>query len=223
VNINDVTSAWDDAGKGPRAQGAIHPTGSVSEEDYEASGAVQAGEVIDLIWTYVLPHMEGEPKIADFGCGDGRVLKYVAREFPESWGIDASASMLERLRDRVPGINVLESDGATGLEDFGADFIYSMAVFIHHDIYDGKTMLRGLSRGLKQGAFLAVQIPCYSAARERKSWTDVTVWTKEQLISTARAAGLKPVEVWESEGEFSYDAVGKNHNRLQIFRKGLSV
>jgi trans-aconitate methyltransferase len=220
MEISDVTKAWDRVAGTAGAQEAIHPLGGVGSEEYEASGRSQARQVSELIWTYVIPHVDGEPRVADFGCGDGRVLRYVAEEFPDSWGLDASPIMLAKLVERVPGVATMESDGTgVSLDELGADFIYSLAVFIHHDHNGGVAMMEGLARGINPGGFLALQIPCYGVARERNSWTDVTVWTKDQIESAARTADLSVVELWENSGEFSFSAIGPNHHRMQVFRK----
>jgi trans-aconitate methyltransferase len=221
VDIDDITKAWDEVGRTDNAQRAIHPTGGMTPADYEASGRAQAQQVSELMWTYCIPHVPGEPRVADFGCGDGRVLKYVAEEFSDSWGVDASSAMLEKLVDRVPGVMTVQSDGTDGeLDDLGADFIYSLAVFIHHDIDGGRRLIRGLANAVNPGGFLALQIPCYEIARERSAWNDVTVWTPNQLLSAMKVAGLQPVEVHTSPGEFSFSNVGEHHHRMQVFRKG---
>jgi len=220
MDVGEITKAWDEVGKTDHAQRAIHPTGGMSAEEYEASGRAQARQVSDLVWTYCVPHISDEPRVADFGCGDGRVLRYVKEEFPDTWGIDASDAMLTRVSQRVPGANLVASDGTEdSLKQLRADFIYSLAVFIHHDHEGGRAMIRGLARGLKPGGILALQIPCYAEARERSAWNDVTVWTKDQIERTAKLATLKVVELWENPGTFSFDAVGENHHRMQVFRK----
>ena len=224
MDVDDITKAWDEVGKTDRAQRAIHPTGGMSAEEYEASGRAQAQQVSDLIWTYAVSSTPGDPKVADFGCGDGRVLKYVIEEFPDTWGIDASAAMLVKLVGRVGGVSgqTIHSDGrGDSLKDLKADFIYSLAVFIHHDHVGGRAMIGGLAAGLRPGGFLALQIPCYEHPRERSAWNDVTVWTREQIKSAVRSAGLSVVELWDNPGEFSFANVGPNHHRMQLFRKGV--
>lgn len=221
MEVHEVTKAWDAIGRTDKAQTAIHPSGR-SEQEYEASGKEQAEWVKELVWYYCLPHIKTEPRVADFGCGDGRVLKYVAEEFPDSWGIDASEAMLERLAERVPSAHTMQSDGrGDSLRTLHADFIYSLAVFIHHDHRGGREMLRGLAAGVKSGGFLALQIPVYDVERERQSWTDVTVWTEDKLRAAAKTAGLSVIELWKSPGEFSFSNVGENHIKMQLFRKTL--
>lgn len=222
MDVGDITKAWDEVGKTDRAQRAIHPTGGMTPEDYEASGRAQAQQVSDLVWTYCMAHVPEEPRIADFGCGDGRVLKYVAEEFSDSWGIDASPAMLTKLVERVPSVMTAQSDGTDGeLDDLAADFIYSLAVFIHHDHEGGRRMIKGLASALNPGGFLALQIPCYEVARERSAWNDVTVWTESELTRVMRMAGLAAIEVHVSPGVFSFQNVGEHHHRMQLFRKGI--
>jgi trans-aconitate methyltransferase len=219
MRIDEITSKWEEAAKSDEAQGHIHPSGSISAEEYERSGRDAAAVVCDIARTY-LAHKVPDIRVADFGCGDGRVLKHVSHEFDDVWGIDASPTMLERLSDRVPGVQKIESNGTDAqMLILRADLIYSWAVFIHHDIKAGSDMIMGLSEGLNPGGLLALQIPCYDEPRERGAWIDVTVWTPKHIRTAAGSSGLQVVELWNSEGQFSYDNIGKHHNRLQVFRK----
>lgn len=219
MGIETITTAWEQAATTDQVQLHIHPSAKGGDEGYDASGESAARDLVELGSLY-LGDRWPDIRMADFGCGDGRVSKFLAGEVAELWGIDASPSMLELYGERVPGSQTLCSDGTgDALKNLKADLIFSLAVFIHHSTSDGRRMVRGLTDGLKSGGFLALQIPCYDEKREGASWIDVTVWTEQMLADCARSMGLQVVEIHKSPGAFSYEAIGLNHHRLQVFRK----
>lgn len=219
MEVNEVAMAWEQAAKSDKAQGYIHPAGNLGTDAYEQSGQESAAALMSAISPY-LGILPTNPKVLDFGCGDGRVLKYVAREFADIWGADASATMLERLARRVPEAKRIQSTATDGVMDgMGFNLIYSLAVFIHHDHSGGRDMLVGLANAAAPGAILAIQIPCYEVARERDGWIDVTVWTETLIYAAVKRAGLAVVELHKCPGEFSYENVGENHFKVQVFRK----
>lgn len=220
MEIDEVTRAWELAAHSKEAQGYIHPAGHISDDEYEMSGRVSA----DLLWEAVdlyLIKTADRFSVLDFGCGDGRVLKYVQPDIGEHcYGADASQGMLDRLKQRVPMAHAICSNGVDEvLDGMGFNLIYSWAVFIHHDHRGGRDMMAGLAKAAAPGGILALQIPCYDVARERDGWIDVTVWTKELIEAAAQRAGLQVVELATSPGAFSYENAGENHLRLQVFRK----
>ena len=219
MEISEVTNSWEEAARTDLARVHIHPSGNISDEDYESSGSGAAGLVIDVARAYLMDRMP-DIKIMDFGCGDGRVLGHVIKEFPNCLGADASPTMLKLLLERVPTATTIESNGVDGaLDSLEVDLVYSWAVFIHHSIKAGQDMLVGLANSVNKGGILALQIPSYEQAHEGKAWIDVTVWTPADLKDGARRAGLQVVELSSSPGEFSYEDIGINHFRLQVFRK----
>jgi hypothetical protein len=55
--------------------------------------------------------------------------------------------------------------------------------------------------------------------RDPTSWTDVGVWSVEQLYAAAEAAGLRVETFTENGGAFSFDSIGPAHDALQILRR----
>jgi len=218
MNLEAVTDKWEEAAKSDLAQAHIHPSGAQSLDNYEASGLSQAAEIQDVINLY--GGGSANPRVADFGCGDGRVAKHLSEIYPDLWGIDASPTMLERYAERVPGAQTLLSNGVDkGLKDLKADLLFSWAVFIHHAPEEGRRLMDGLASGVKKGALLALQIPLYELPVDGGSWCSVTVWTPEMFKRSSQMAGLKIIEMHVSPGSFSYEEVGVNHTKLQVMRR----
>jgi len=219
LDLNDVTAAWEVAAQSKEAQAHIHPSGNHGDEAYRDSGAGQADYVAAIAAGYLVGN---HGPVVDFGCGDGRVLEAMLGWFSgkDLWGADASATMLERLKGRIPTVNAILTNGVDGgLDALEPSLIYSWAVFIHHNHRDGAALLGALGGSLRPGGLLALQIPLYRAPTERGGWCDVSVWTEEMLADAARDAGLEIVEMTSSPGVFDYAAVGVNHGALQILRR----
>jgi len=75
-------------------------------------------------------------RVAELGCGDGRLLALVRRRFPAATaiGLDSSAAMLARAEERFSGeegIELLEADLAEPLPNRQLDLVVS-GLAIHH-------------------------------------------------------------------------------------------
>lgn len=149
MSAEDVISAWDQADPD-----AIHPTRSVSEEAYWASGEAQA----NLLAT-VIP---AGSKVLDFGCGDGRVAIPMADLGYEVTAADASQRMLDRLAERAPALTTVQAaaDGiAAHLGRRRMDAVYSLAVLIHHSYDDCLAIVGKLRAATKLGGILVLDWP----------------------------------------------------------------
>jgi 2-polyprenyl-3-methyl-5-hydroxy-6-metoxy-1,4-benzoquinol methylase len=183
ISFNDVVKAWDAA-----PFDAIHPTRAVSEAEYEASGQEQADALAK-----VLPH----GTVLDFGCGDGRVAIPLARHGFKVIGADASPRMREALRARDEHLPTLVTDGSDLAEQLGrkVDSIICLAVLIHHDHEGGKRILTALRSVLRQGGLMILHWPTQERAYERKTWIEVTYWTKAEQEAMMAELGLQEVDL----------------------------
>ncbi len=102
-------------------------------------------------------------KALDFGCGVGRVLLPLARQFSQASGIDISASMLVETRrnaeqagfHNIALVHRVEELDATGP---GFDFIHSVIVFQHIPVAQGEKIIAALLRRLAPGGVAALHI-----------------------------------------------------------------
>jgi 2-polyprenyl-3-methyl-5-hydroxy-6-metoxy-1,4-benzoquinol methylase len=184
MSAEDVIDAWDQADPD-----AIHPTRSISEEAYWASGEAQA----KLLAT-VIP---AGAKVIDFGCGDGRVAIPMAGLGYEVTAVDASQRMLDRLNDRAPDLTTLHAaaDGIAGhLGRRRMDAVYSLAVLIHHSYADCLHIIGKLRAATKLGGTLVLDWPVSDQPAEAGSWIGVTTWSAQQQADACRRIGLEPVD-----------------------------
>jgi ubiquinone/menaquinone biosynthesis C-methylase UbiE len=122
----------------------------------------------------------------EIGCGPGRLMRPLARNFGEIHGVDVSEEMIRMAAaklERVPNAHVQVNSGAD-LSAFSAeyfDFVYSYAVFQH--IPSREVVLQYLTearRVLKNGGVLRCQFNGLPASdRECNTWDGVRLSAQE--------------------------------------------
>ncbi len=157
-----------------------------AEDEFFATGAdtVRALEAeLKRLDPAVVPEAR---RALEIGCGPGRLMRPLARNFGEIHGVDVSEEMIGMAAaklERVPNAQVQASSGAD-LSAFPAesfDFVYSYAVFQHIPHRD--VVLQYLSearRVLKNGSILRCQfngLP--DSDRECTTWDGVRFSAKE--------------------------------------------
>ena len=122
---------------------------SVYESRWPAYNEVQIKWVLDH-W----PHMDKKAAVLDLGCGTGLALARIREKFPDVdlTGVDVSAGMLKRAKNRLPSATYLEGN----IEDSGlvsclpqGDVVLSLSV-LHH-LLDADRHLQLLDRLTKPG------------------------------------------------------------------------
>jgi SAM-dependent methyltransferase len=211
--MKDVTDAWDKAGKAGNHRRAIHPLGNDAEA-YETSGQGAAQRLAEVIGD-----LEAITTVVDFGAGDGRVAIPLARLGYPVTAVDASLTMVRRLKAFDPTFPAIVADGSN-LEDLPqpVDVVYALAVLIHHRHADAAIIITNLAASLKPGGRLLLDLPLYDVGREPGAWCDVSTWTLPELLELADRLGLTVERAEVSPGAFSFDAIGPSHGDLVILR-----
>ncbi|MFF3324954.1 class I SAM-dependent methyltransferase [Streptomyces sp. NPDC002889] len=183
MSADDVIAAWNEADPA-----AIHPTRSVSEEAYRASGEAQA----ELLAT-VLPK---GCRVVDFGCGDGRVTVPLARLGYKVTAADGSENMLRRFREKSNSIPSVYSNGADLADKLGkkVDAVVSLAVLIHHSYEACEQIVTGLRAAVRANGLLVLDWPLSDEPTEAGSWIGVTTWSREQQDEICKRVGLKRLD-----------------------------
>jgi SAM-dependent methyltransferase len=96
--------------------------------------------------------------VLDFGCGCGRTLLWLAREFPNvQWhGTDVDPKSVEWCRSNIPGAQFAVNE-AYPPTDYGSgqfDLVYAISVFTHLDADYQRAWLLDLARILRPGGVL---------------------------------------------------------------------
>jgi len=113
------------------------------------------GQVVDVL-RRVLGDIAA-PVVLDVGCGTGRLLSRVRREFPHATliGVDASAAMIAEAAKKpaLAGVRLeVASAAALPLDDASCDVVLSTISFHHWD--DQEAGLRSVARVLQPGGHL---------------------------------------------------------------------
>jgi SAM-dependent methyltransferase len=161
------------------------------EQDDEEFFATAADVVRGL--TAELKRLDRRVAALEIGCGPGRLMRPMARQFHEVHGVDVSDEMIrlarERLRD-VPNAHP-QVTPHSDLAMFPAamfDFVYSYAVFQHipsREVVFG--YLREAWRVLKPGGVLRCQLNGLPAtAKQYDTWSGVRI-SPDEVREFARA------------------------------------
>ncbi|MCL2512716.1 MAG: methyltransferase domain-containing protein [Oscillospiraceae bacterium] len=109
--------------------------------------------------------MDSPKRIIDIGCGSGSSTAVLKSRWPaaEIVGLDNSKSMLERAKEKTPGIEWVCGDASGDLSHLGAfDIVFSNAAI--QWMPNHPLLLKNLYSILTDGGIFAVQVP-YTADR----------------------------------------------------------
>jgi 2-polyprenyl-3-methyl-5-hydroxy-6-metoxy-1,4-benzoquinol methylase len=167
---NDTDLAWERWGRQDPYYGVLadekyrkENIGNTSEDFFE-SGHLHLSNVLQEIEKHFGP----VPKTSalDFGCGVGRVLIPLSKEFNNVTGIDVSKPMLDEaarnLAERTIGnVDLLESDDdLSKLGDKRFDFIHTYIVLQHISPERGYVIIRNLLHHLSPVGAFFVHVLC---------------------------------------------------------------
>lgn len=193
LSFADVVNAWEQAG-----EEEIHPLWSVDQDNFWESGWYQAHQAVE-------DAPEGA-RVLDFGAGNGRLAIPLARLGYDVIAVDASATMLERLKKRAKQekttVATAKSDGTDLLKAIGrkkVDVAIARAVLIHHDYEGVEKLVRALASVTKVGGQVVADWPV-GEPQIRPAFNRVTVWAADHRAKVAEAAGLKIVKEYPDGG-----------------------
>jgi len=128
--------------------------------DYERHSSAQKRWAVELLEKLTLRDHE---QVLDLGCGDGRITAEIAQRVPNglATGVDSSTAMIAHARDtfgrgKVPNLRLARADARALPFSEAFDVVFSNAVL--HWVKDHRAVLRGLSRSLRPGGRVLMQM-----------------------------------------------------------------
>jgi ubiquinone/menaquinone biosynthesis C-methylase UbiE len=148
----------------------------------------------------------------EIGCGPGRLIKPLSRNFGEIHGVDVSDEMIARARTNLRGIPHAHVHHTTGADlaafaDDSFDFVYSYAVFQHIPSREVVMQyLREARRVLKPGGLLRAQINGLDETAARyDTWSGVRIsadevaqFARENSMQLLALEGTRTQYMWTS-------------------------
>jgi SAM-dependent methyltransferase len=141
-------------------------------EEYWNEFAHEYDEFVIDAFTYGRSHAVGQQikrfaardlTAADYGCGPGKLLPYLAAKFGKVYGYDFSEKLLNIARDRcrrIPNIEIQQVDLTQPVDHLPrVDVIVSLNAAIMPDTVARMQFLRGMASRLKPGGTLILNLP----------------------------------------------------------------
>lgn len=177
---------------------------AANKKSFFASGEEGAREII----ADVDPLLLGRESVLEIGCGAGRLLKPLASQFKEVYGVDVSGEMVKVGKELLRGyknIHLFHNDGITlsPLPNKKFDFVFSYIVFQH---IPSREIVRGYIkesfRVLKPGGIFKFQVRGFSEEEER-------IWQLGELqdYNTWVGAGFNQQEILYYTAEVGFEIV----------------
>lgn len=145
----------------------------------------------------------------EIGCGPGRLMKPMSRNFGEIHGVDVSDEMIGLARERLRGIphaHVHATNGASLAQfaDESFDFVYSYAVFQHIPSRDVVLeYMRETRRVLKPGGIFRAQFNGLPHSEVPDTWSgvvfsadDIRSFTRENNFQLLSLEGVDTQYMW---------------------------
>lgn len=136
----------------------------------------------------------------DYGCGIGRITKYIANDFKKVYGLDISEEALKLAKQNVTNQNVkfIKADLRKKL-DIKADLIFSSMVLQHLTKDEQKKILGGLKNLLNNGGIVKIQVR--GREIDQGQWYSGDVISVDEVVEVTGLKLIKsdytsPKELW---------------------------
>jgi len=163
--------------------------GDIMEGDKKGYPFAGYFQTLSLIQQFILEYDSGR-RILDIGVGTGLLTEVLYQNGYEITGVDFSAKMLEKAREKMPGARLLLADMESDLIDkiAGERFDFILSTYTLHHIPDNEKvrLLIDLSGNLtRKGAILIGDIAFENAVQRAKVKNESPGWDDSEFYFAA--------------------------------------
>lgn len=207
-SLRDYAVRWDKLATDNVYTVICNPGGgkSCSEEEFNLRGKEDA--------SFIVPYIGSDKTILDFGCGIGRIMKYLAPSSKFIWGVDISPVMIEKGKKFLFGISKarlqLISGGKLPFTEGQFDVAYSWYCLQHMDKLDAYNYCKEIFRVVKKGGILLATFPSLFSESYFKHWEGlktteparVRIYTKPEVGFKLKKIGFKKISSVDRNEDF---------------------
>ncbi|MBI2815866.1 MAG: methyltransferase domain-containing protein [Acidobacteria bacterium] len=203
--LDNMRRAWNERAA-ENAQYYVY-TGAPTGEDFDTSGRVNYEQIVR---PYLPVLLRGRPprecRVAEIGCGLGRMTACFAQEFGEVHALDVSTEMLAKARDRLSGFSNVSLYTGSGMDlaclpTAYFDLAFSYIVFQHIPSREAiRNYILEAGRIVRPGGAFHFQLNGYIAPEYQTGEKDT--WQGESF------SFLEAVEMLRAAGFMPFNAVG---------------
>mgnify|MGYP001772706606 CR=1 FL=1 len=154
----------------------------LSDANHEEGGKYYAKYIIEVVNRYGIK----PSRAMDYGCGYGRVAKYISPHVNELICADVSSTYLIRAKSYLKGLSNVRYLRVNGkdlreIQDESLDLVYSIGVFVHVNRKDAVKLASEVLRILKPNGLFIVELPnpsSYWPSFERYAPSDINEFVK---------------------------------------------
>jgi len=163
--LGQLKKDWESAAKRKDYRFSIFSNKDFSESVFDKSGIDSFNILQEILKSWNMD-ISGKT-VVDYGCGAGRVTRYIAQYAEEVFALDISCQMIKRLEERLnvphnsyPNITVSVCSGKDlkPIETETIDIVYSLWVFQHTPENIVFKIVEDCRRVLKKGGLLIFQM-----------------------------------------------------------------
>ena len=213
-HLDKLEQNWSNIARSGEAAKHIRP--SQSEEEYWESGAITARMFLEL-----LPDMS-DKVVLEFGCGNGRITKELAKYIHLIYAVDISMDMLDAV-EALNLANVITHHSDCTTHDgriTTVDAIVTQCVLFHNIKADIAKILTQFGRLICPNGSIIIDQPIFEESAETETHIGITTLTPAEFVSMLEAANLYhvgPLPV--NPGKFSYENFGPNYSKLIVLKR----
>lgn len=148
---------------------------------------------------YLQSFVDKNSEVVDYGCGVGRVARFLSPHAKLLHGVDISPEMIKLAKEFCKDCNNIDFVQTNGikipLEDSSIDFVYSILTLQHVEREDAYLILRELNRILKTGGKIYLTFPDITSEEYWVGFENYAFHSHMRISGRARMYTVPEVEM----------------------------